>query len=133
MDAPARIAGVKSWRMAFALLGGAVAWTGHLMISYAVAEFGCVAGLGQRHVLGVTIVSWMLLGVSVLFTAIAAAALVVSYRIREPASPRPTSSPDPDDRSTREFTASFGLIVNGLFLFIVLVQSVPVFYYWGRC
>lgn len=133
MDVPATIAGVKSWRMGFALVGGAVAWAGHLLLSYAVAEFGCVAGLGHRHVLGVPVVSWMLLGVSVVFTTMAAAALMFSYRIREPASPPPSSSPDPDDRSTREFAARFGLIVNGLFLFIVLVQSVPVFYYWGRC
>ena len=121
--------------MAFALLGGALAWAGHLLIAYAIAEFGCVAGLGHRQVLGVTVVSWMLLFVSAVCTAAAAAAVIISYGIRQQhsAPPAPPEPPDADDRSTREFAARFGLICNGLFLFVVLVQSVPVFYYWGRC
>jgi hypothetical protein len=131
MDAPATIAGVKSWRIWFALLGGAVAWAAHLLTAYAIAEFGCVAGLGHRHVLGVTVVSWMLLALSAVLTAAAAAAVVVSYGIRERSTPRRET--DPDIRSTREFVGRFGLICNGLFLFTVLVQSIPIFFYWGRC
>ncbi|HEV2295935.1 MAG TPA: hypothetical protein VGR35_18970 [Tepidisphaeraceae bacterium] len=127
---PAQSSGVRHWKLWFALLGGAIAWAGHLLLAYAMAEFGCVAGLGHRHVLGVTVISWMLLVVSALFTAMAAAALLVSYGIREKSS---VGAPDPDDRSTREFVARFGLIVNALFLFVVLAQSVPVFFYWGRC
>lgn len=110
--------------MWFALLGGAVAWGGHLMLAYAIAEFGCVAGLGR------TIISLMLLVISAVFTAMAAAALLISYRISD----RPAQlAPDPDDRSTREFVARFGLIANALFLLVVIAQSFPVFYYWGRC
>ena len=132
MADPATIAGVKNWKLWFALLGGAVAWAGHLMIAYAIAEFGCVAGLGHRYVLGITVVSWMLLAISAAMTALAAAALLISYRIRD-RGPSAPATPDPDDDPTREFVARFGLISNGLFLLTILVQSVPVFYYWGRC
>ena len=98
MDAPSTIAEVKSWKMGFALLGGSLAWAGHLLGAYAIAEFGCVAGLGQRYALGVTIVSWMLLIVSAIFTAMAAAALVISYRIPHPP---PAASPDRAARAAR--------------------------------
>ena len=133
MDVPATTAGVRTWRLWFALLGGAAAWAGHLLIAYAVAEFGCVAGLGHRGIAGaggVTVLSGLLIGVSAIMTAAAAAALIVSRRLPGHV---PSDSPATDDRATREFVARFGVIANGVFLLVIVVESLPIFFYWGRC
>ena len=129
MCAQAVTACTKSWKLWFALLGGAGAWAAHLLITYAIAEFGCIAGLGHRYLLGVTIVSWMLILASAVLAVAAAAPLVVSYRLRQPT----PASLDSDDRDTREFVTRFGLIANTIFLLTVLAQSVPIFFYWGKC
>lgn len=117
--------------LSFVLLGGAVAWTGHLLLAYAIAEFGCVAGLGEPPgPMGITIVSWMLLAMSAVMVALAAWALATSYRIRRDAAPE---APDPDERATAVYAGRFGLITNALFLFIILIESVPIFFYLGAC
>lgn len=116
--------------MWYALLGGAVAWTGHLMLAYAISEFGCVAGWGHKIYLAVSVVSWMLIAMSGLMIALAAGALLVSHAIGR----RSTAVwRGPDDRATAEFVARFGLIANGLFLFIIVVESVPIVFYLGAC
>lgn len=130
MNAQATIAGVSSWKLWYALLGGAVAWTGHLMLAYAISEFGCVAGWGHKIVLAISAVSWMLIAMSVVMIALAAGALLMSYGISRRS---PGLMHGPDDRVTAEYVARFGLIANGLFLFIILIQCVPIFFYLGRC
>ena len=128
MSEAALTAGVKSWKMWFALLGGAGAWAAHLMLAYAIAEFGCVAGWG--HAPGaISTVSWMLIVVSAAMTALAALALLVAYRVGH----RVGAAEDPDDRETVEYVARFGKITNALFLFVIIVESVPIVFYLGRC
>lgn len=134
MSATAPIAGMSRLTMSFALLGGAGAWTAHLLLAYAIAEFGCVAGLGHRSgPLGVSVVSWMLLVMSAVMVALAAWALFVSRRIGRRGRRAGSAAPDADDRATAEYVARFGLITNGLFLFIILIESVPIFFYLGEC
>lgn len=130
MDAPATTAGQSTWRMWFALLGGAAAWTGHLMLAYAISEFGCTAGLGRRSLLGISAVSWMLLVMSAAMTALAAWALLVSNGIGRLAT---RDARDADDEATAEYVARFGRIANGLFLFIVVIESLPIFFFLGEC
>jgi hypothetical protein len=121
---------VHTWKMWFALVGGAVAWTAHLMLAYVIAEFGCVGGLAHRTFLTISVLSWMLIAMSAVMTAAAAGAVVISYRIHQRA--RLVSS-DVDDTATAEYVGRFGLIANAVFLFVVLVQCVPIFFYWGHC
>lgn len=128
MDTTA-VTGVSGWRLWFALLGGAIAWTGHLMLAYAISEFGCTSGIGRRSVLGVSVVSWMLLLMSAAMIALAAWAYGTAGGVGRGA--RRTSHPD--ERSTAEYVAHFGRIANGLFLFIVVIESVPIFFYLERC
>ena len=130
MNGRATIAGVSGWRLWFALLGGAVAWTGHLMLAYAISEFGCTAGLGRRSFIGVSVVSWMLLLLSVAMAALAAWALLVARDVGRRAD---EGIPHPDEESTAGEVARLGSIANGLFLFIVLIQTVPIFFFLGRC
>lgn len=121
---------VSGWRLWFALLGGAVAWTAHLMLAYGISEFGCTAGLGRRSFIGVSAVSWMLLLLSVAMAALAGWALLVARGVGRRAD---AGVPHPDEESTAWEVARLGSIANGLFLFIVLIQSVPIFFYLGRC
>jgi hypothetical protein len=128
MNETVTIASITVARMGFALLGGAVAWTGHLLLSYAIAEFGCASNLDRFGALGVSLVSWLLLGVSAGMIAVASGALAVSNGIRQR-----TRAGDADDRETAAYVGRFGLICNGLFLFVILIESVPIFFYLGRC
>jgi hypothetical protein len=125
------IAGVKAWKHGLALLGGAVAWTGHLLIAYAISEFGCVAGWGHRNFLAVSVVSWLVIGVSVAMIALAVASIYVSLQL-ERSGPH-LATADADERSTVEYVGRFGRIVNWLFLFVIVVETLPIFFYLDHC
>lgn len=129
--ATARIAGVTRLKLWFVLLGGAIAWAVHLGGAYAIAEFGCVAGWG--HAPGsVSAVSWMLIVLSAAMTLLAAGALLASYQVGKRPSHGPAGA-DADEHDTADYVARFGKITNGLFLFIIVVQSLPIVFYLGRC
>ena len=115
----------------FGLLGGAFAWLAHLMGAYAVAEFGCVAGLTQYQFLDVSLVAWLLIGLSV-FTALvgAIATLVAFIRYRGLGLEQNASS---EAESARVATARMGLITSGLFFFVIVVESLPIVYYLSSC
>lgn len=109
----------------FGLLGGAVAWLVHLLLAYVIAEFGCLSPLATHTLLGVTAVAWMLLAATLVTLAGAVAATLVALR---------------SDRRLRDhhefagaYMARLGLITSGLFVFIILVQSLPIFYYLSSC
>ena len=129
--ATARTADVTGLKMWFVLLGGAIAWAVHLGGAYAIAEFGCVAGWGHAPA-SVSAVSWMLIVLSAAMTLLAAWALRASYRVagRPPGRPADIGT---DEHDTAEYVARFGKIANGLFLFIIVVQSLPIVFYLGRC
>ena len=114
----------------FALLGGAAAWTAHLLLAYAVAEFGCVSGFGERSYLGISIVAWLEVAVTVLTTMLAASAAVVAYR-----SHRILHSQEGARAGAagEEYAARAGLITSGIFTFIILFESIPIFYYLRTC
>jgi len=127
-DADSRSGRKALW---FGLLGGATAWTVHLMSAYAIAEFGCVGGLAERSYLGITHVAWLELMLTVVTTAVAAAAAAVAYvqyrRLQ-------SGSARDDVRQIAEcHTAWAGLLTSGIFTFVILVQSIPIFFYLTRC
>lgn len=111
------------WKLRFALLGGAVAWTLHLLVCYAVAEFGVLSGFVEKSWAGLDAVSWLLLGWSAAMLALAALATRSATRLRE------TSAPDDDQRQTVAFCARFGRASNLTFLAIIAVQTVPIFFF----
>src|SRR5919106_5097952 len=80
MSTVAREVQVSRGALWFGLFGGAAAWTVHLMLAYAAAEFGCVGRLGERGYLGVSMVAWLELALTVATTLAASAATVVAYR-----------------------------------------------------
>ena len=114
----------------YGLLGGASAWTIHLLLASAVAEFGCVSGLGERIYLGISIVAWLEVAATVLTTVIAAAATIVarrSYGILR------SQNLEEVGIAAGEYTARAGFITSGIFTFIILFESIPILYYLRTC
>ena len=117
-------------RIWFVLFGGGVAWTAHLLLAYALAEFGCIAGLGHRSgPMGISELSWALLGVSALMVALAVWALVISFALRR----LHDDAAETDEGLTAGYIARFGVVTNSVFLLVILVQSLPIFFYLGQC
>jgi heme/copper-type cytochrome/quinol oxidase subunit 2 len=117
----------------FGLLGGGVAWLGHLLSAYLIAEFGCVSGLGKRHMAGVTVVAWLILAASATALLVAGAAVWVAYRSRE----RLVAEADPadpeDDTAPELSLARTGLTTSLIFLMIIAVETIPIFFYLRDC
>ena len=116
------VSGVGRWRLRFVLLGGAVAWTLHLLLAYVIAEFGVLSGLVELSWVGLDAVSWLLLGWSAAMLALAGVAVWVSWRLR---------AEESDDEAARtvRFCARFGRAANLAFLVIIAVESVPIFFF----
>jgi hypothetical protein len=115
----------------FGLLGGACAWTIHLMLAYGTAEFGCVGGFGERSYQGISVVAWLVLALTATCGLVAAAATVVAYRqVR-----RSQSSNEEGQRSGFEdqYLAHLGWLTSGAFTFIIFFESIPILFYLHGC
>lgn len=118
----------KIW---FALLGGGVAWTLHLLLAYVVAEFGCLSGLGENDAGGLTVVAWLLLAVSAGALALAAAATIAAAGIRRQL--HELSNVQMENARTLAFSGRLALVTNLVFTLVIAVQSVPIFYFLRSC
>lgn len=114
---------VGRWTLRFVLLGGGVAWLLHLVLAYAIAEFGILSGLVETRWAGLDAVSWLLLAVSAAMLALAAASVRVSRRLCQ------GKESDEEPRRTVRFCARFGLAANLTFLVIIAVQTIPIFFF----
>jgi hypothetical protein len=115
----------------FGLLGGAGAWTAHLMLAYAAAEFGCVGRLGEQSYLGITMVAWLVLALTVATTLTSGAATVVAYRSR--CRLRSEEAAEDAAGAAERYAARAGLMMSGMFTFVILFESIPIFYYLHGC
>jgi hypothetical protein len=113
----------------FGLFGGAIAWTVHLMLAYVAAEFGCVGRLGDRNYLGISLVAWLEVALTLATTLTAGAATVVSHLQHRRLQLRPEDVAVGAERSV----AWTGVITSGLFTFIIVFESIPILYYLQTC
>jgi hypothetical protein len=113
------------------MLGGSGAWLVHLVSAYAIAEFGCVGRLRQVSFVGLTAVAWLIIGVSLLTLLIALVSTVIAYRSER----RRRGGPNADEPESVAETevARTGWITSGLFALVILVESLPIFYYLKDC
>lgn len=118
------------WRRWFAFLGGGIAWTFHLLAIYAIGEFGCVSGFDQQMYLGISGVAWLLIITGIISLAPAVAATIVGYI--DARRDKQQEKPGGEDEGER-YLSSFGWPLNGLFVLIIFVESLPVFAYLGGC
>lgn len=127
---PAAIRGVSNWRAGYHLLGGGIAWVLHLLLAYIVSEFGCLRGWEEIQFLGLSVVAWLLLFVSLGALALAGAATIASWRSAGRDGGEETGEAGADAKA---FSARFGMLTNPFFGFIILVESIPIFYYFQAC
>ena len=113
------------------MLGGGGAWLVHLVAAYAIAEFGCVGRLRQVSFAGLTAVAWMIIATSLLTLLIAVASTLIAYRSER----RLRGCHDANElRSDAEAeVARTGWITSSLFALVILVESLPIFYYLKDC
>jgi len=118
---------IEKTRIWFGFLGGAAAWTFHLVACSLTAEWMGFASI-DRQFLGIHIVAWLAIVWTVLATAIAGAATYIAYRQwRQPNHSQ--SEVEGDTNSTAEFLARTGTISSGMFLLIIVVESIPILFY----
>jgi len=112
----------------FGFLGGGIAWTLHLLSAYAIAEFGCVGGLGERQYGSISLVAWLELIATGLTVCLALAATACAYRCE-----RRLRSQEETAAVGEKTTARAGLFASGSFAFVILFESIPIFFYLRDC
>jgi hypothetical protein len=107
-ERPAPVGPLALW---FAILGAPIAWAIQLALGDMFSELGCEAG-------GFGGLSLVLLGISVLATAVGAWALLVAWR-----SHRTMMAVELDDvpRERATFMALGGILVSSLFLLVIVM------------
>jgi hypothetical protein len=131
MSGIARRSPVKRAALWFGLLGGAVAWTLHLVFAYVIAEFGCVGRTTHQEYLGVTQVAWLELALTAGTTLAAAAATAVAFHHNRLLRSRERTE-DTNVAAERN-TAWVGVLTSGTFTFIIVFESIPILFFLHGC
>jgi hypothetical protein len=117
----------------FGALGGAVAWLLHLLAAYLIAEFGCIANLGEVYFLGLTGVAWLILLASFLTLGLALASTAVALVTHRRMGLHEHQDTGADTLGNARYLARAGWITSLLFVLIILAQTIPIFYYLRSC
>ena len=114
----------------FAVLGGVVAWSAHLLVGWGLEEIACSPVSAGPEVLGVSLTVWIGVLTVVLGVVTVAAGLLAFRFWREEGAADPNTriepgggDPEPEEhvRSGRAgFMALFGLAANALFLLMIV-------------
>lgn len=116
---------VTSRTLWFGLLGGALAWMAHLLLAWYLAEAGCVAPFLTGYVLGLPALSLVLGAATVAAAAVAVLALLTARR-----NGRRLADGEPEAlRGAGRYMARAGLLLSSIFLFIILFESIPLFFF----
>ena len=114
------------------LWGGGILWTLHFLTIALVAEWGGFSGLDARHVVGISVVAWLIILVTVVASGVGAWVMWVAYATYQQASQPATGQPADEfyDRiGNRRFLAKASWWSSIAFVLIVVVQSVPVLFF----
>ena len=125
---PSSPAGVWRAGLWFGLIGGGIGWLVHLLSAYAIAEFGCVGGHGESAGRAISRVAWMELIATAVTAGLAAIATIIAYRCD-----RQLQSRDEATLVGEKATARAGLLASGFFTFVILFESIPIFFYLRDC
>jgi hypothetical protein len=120
---------VSRFRLWFGLLAGAVAWTIHFLVAYAIAEFGCVSSFRDARFLGITGVAWGILALTVLTLILAVGGLLIARRSERLLMAEFGEKEDEPEA----FMAHVGWITSVVFVAIIVAQTLPVLYYLRSC
>ena len=109
----------------FAVLGGPVAWTLHLLTAYLLAEFGCLTWMGRWMFLGASAVFWSVLVMTISTAAMGATAIYTGVAIYQQLKDF-AATPHRDAQSA---TARIGIYTSVYAVLVILVESLPLIYY----
>ncbi|HEV7278883.1 MAG TPA: hypothetical protein VGN57_01620 [Pirellulaceae bacterium] len=112
--------------LAFAFFGAAVAWAVHLMVSQLVSEWSYFAGEHRHTFLDVSIVVWILAGVTLVLLGIGGGSLLVARNLRRERQDVPTAPPS---AATVRFATAVGLLSGIVFLLVILAQALPLLFF----
>jgi hypothetical protein len=118
----------------FAVLGGAAAWTAHLLFGWGIQEIACSPAARSQDVLGASTAVWIGV-VTVVLALLTVAAGLLAYRFwRQAGGSDPNDHIEPDGGEAESieevrggrvaFMALFGLASNALFLLIIVYGGV---------
>lgn len=124
---------VSEGRLWFGLLGSPIAWLIHLVVVYTLAEVTCVAGLFEFTMLGLDGGVSLILIVTLLTLALAVAAGVVAYGSDRRLRRQDRGQASISDRGVSKQMARWGMHLTVLFVFIIGVETIPVFFYLQPC
>jgi len=110
-----------NWKVAFALLGSALAWLGHLLITYGIGEFSCVQSGELFQFLHLNLRAWLLIIATTLALGASIASTLSSRRLKMNAN------------ETIAFCGYFGFFAGILFTLSILAQLFPIFTLLNRC
>jgi hypothetical protein len=117
--------GISRWALAIAFLGPALAWTAHLLLSWAIAEWGGITGWLPELVFGIKARVWLLIAVTGLTLVAAIASTLIGHACRR----RLKSDPRHDAHDAANFIARTGVLHGWLFVFIIAGESLPILFY----
>lgn len=120
VDRPSARRAIRLW---FALLGGALAWSAHFMMNYLLVTIQCVTGWLGASVLGISVLLWLIM----LMTLIALGITAWSYAVARRASQQAQAADAPTD-GYRMYMARGGLWMNGLFMLLIVLETLPIFF-----
>lgn len=104
----------------YVLLGGALSWLIHLMATYAIGEFACIAQGQWFKWAGLSSTNWLIYLISAVCLILSIGAIVLSVRL---------DKSDPGNK----FLRKFGGFVNLLFSIAIAAQTVPNIVFAGDC
>ena len=118
----------------FGLLGGAAAWTVHLIAASIISEWGCHADFHRISWVNISAVAWALIGLTIAMLLVAIIATWMALRVRREL--REAQRQDGNSAAAtdnRLFLARTGVIASEIFVLVILAQSVPIFFFLHRC
>ncbi|HYX32468.1 MAG TPA: hypothetical protein VE954_05095 [Oligoflexus sp.] len=120
---------LQRFRIWYAFLGGAIAWTLHFMGSYAISEAFCRMHPAPLSLLGMNAMIWCLLLLTLVALAMAGIALWLSPRQHFASLTREGHH----QGDLVHFMARTSLLSNGLFLLVIVAQAFPILVLGGNC
>jgi hypothetical protein len=112
------------WLLWFAVLGGAGAWTVHLLTAWLLEELACAPGSTTSDVLGLPLAA-VIAAATLVPLVVAMAALAVAWRLWR----RTEAAADGEVRMTRaSFMALVGLWADALFTLNILYGAVALLF-----
>lgn len=116
----------------FGLLGGAVAWFVHLVVIVGVVETGCVAGVeGLSGLIGLSaqgVILALVVAATVLTLGVTIASGLVAYWNLKVLRARGEELDAPVARGAGYHMTRSGIYLSILFVFIIVVETIPIFF-----